>query len=200
MTLIRDIFCLAALTLISVPALADEQAPLRITKTSHEFIVQTASGPISITRKPTPYAVSKGFLQPLIPQPGVTPVSELDVLQALNDPKVMVIDMRDDDEPLQTIPNTFHIPYNEVEDRMAELSCTRLTKTSWDCTSAPQIIAFCNGPMCVQSPVAIAIMVKLGFPVEKISYYRGGMMDWQALGLTTVTGHRNPRLPGNAAR
>jgi hypothetical protein len=30
----------------------------------------------------------------------------------------------------------------------------------------------------------------MGFPVRNIAYYRGGMMDWEALGLTTVTGNR----------
>ena len=33
-------------------------------------------------------------------------------------------------------------------------------------------------------------MVRAGFPVSKISYYRGGMMDWEALGLSTVKGKR----------
>jgi hypothetical protein len=36
-------------------------------------------------------------------------------------------------------------------------------------------------------------MVRAGFPVAKISYYRGGMMDWEALGLTTVIGNRPSR-------
>ncbi|GIR69462.1 MAG: hypothetical protein CM15mP74_07130 [Halieaceae bacterium] len=31
-------------------------------------------------------------------------------------------------------------------------------------------------------------MIRDGFPAEKIHYYRGGMLDWDALGLTTVEG------------
>jgi hypothetical protein len=31
-------------------------------------------------------------------------------------------------------------------------------------------------------------MVRRGFPPEKIYYYRGGMLDWTALGLTTAKG------------
>jgi hypothetical protein len=46
--------------------------------------------------------------------------------------------------------------------------------------------------MCVQSPAGIARIVHMGFPANKISYYRGGMMDWEALGLTTVKGYRPP--------
>ncbi len=31
-------------------------------------------------------------------------------------------------------------------------------------------------------------MIREGFPTDKIYYYRGGMLDWDALGLTTVEG------------
>lgn len=58
------------------------------------------------------------------------------------------------------------------------------------CRRAVNIVAFCHGPMCLQSPAGIASIVRLGYPVGKIAYYRGGMTDWEALGLTTVTGHR----------
>ena len=144
-----------------------------------------------ITRTMTVCARNKGFLQPLVPQPGVRPVTEIEVLQALNDPASMVIDMRDEEDPLEaTIPNSYHIPFNELEDRMGELGCSRIQKTQWDCAKASNIVAFCNGPVCPQSPVGIASMVRSGLPVSKISYYRGGMMDWEALGLTTVKGNR----------
>lgn len=34
--------------------------------------------------------------------------------------------------------------------------------------------------------LAIKAMTREGFPAEKIYYYRGGMLDWDALGLTVV--------------
>ena len=172
-------------------ALADNAQLLRIIGQDRQLVIQTPSGPLTITRVKTRCASDKGYLQPLVPQPGVHPVTEIEVLRALNDPATMVIDMRDEDDPLaQTIPNSYHIPYNELEDRMDELRCVRLSKTKWDCAKAANVIAFCNGPMCLQSPAGIASMVRVGFPVDKISYYRGGMMDWEALGLTTVKGYR----------
>ena len=172
-------------------AQAEGNQPLRITKQSHEFVVQTPDGPLVVTRAKRAGGMTKGFIQPLVPQPGVTPVTEIDVLHALNDPSTMVIDMRDDDEPLgPTIPNSYHIPYTELEDRLDELGCQPRGKSQWDCTNAFKIVAFCHGPMCVQSPAGIARIVHRGFPVNKISYYRGGMMDWEALGLTTVKGYR----------
>ena len=174
-----------------MPALAQGPELLKIIGQDKQFVVQTPSGPFTITRTLTACAPVKGFLQPLVPLPGVRPVTEIEVLHALNDPDSMVIDMRDEEEPLEaTIPNSYHIPFNELEDRLDEMGCTREGKGRWDCAKAPHIVAFCNGPVCPQSPSGIASMVRAGFPVTKISYYRGGMMDWEALGLTTVSGNR----------
>ncbi|HNV58836.1 MAG TPA: rhodanese-like domain-containing protein [Rhodoferax sp.] len=182
---------LLAATSGAPPARAQGPERLKIVGNDRQFVIQTPQGPFTITRTLTACAPVKGFLQPLIPLPGVRPVAEIEVLQALNDPQTMVIDMRDDGEPLEaTIPNSYNIPFNELEDRMDEMGCTRQNKQPWDCTKALQIVAFCNGPVCPQSPAGIASMVRAGFPVSKISYYRGGMMDWEALGLTTVSGHR----------
>jgi rhodanese-related sulfurtransferase len=182
-----------------LPAHAQGSEPLRIIGQDKQFVIQTPKGPFTITRTLTDCAPVKGFLQPLIPLPGVRPVAEIEVLHALNDPSTMVIDMRDEPEPLEaTIPNSYHIPFNELEDRMNEMGCTRKGKGQWDCTKALQVVAFCNGPACPQSPAGIASMVRAGFPAAKISYYRGGMMDWEALGLTTVSGNRPAQKHGRA--
>lgn len=178
----------------ALPAWAQGPELLKIIGQDKRFVVQTPDGPFTITRTLTACAPVKGFLQPLIPLPGVRPVAEIEVLHALNEAGTMVIDMRDEDEPLEaTIPNSYHIPFNELEDRMDEMGCTREGKGKWNCVKARHIVAFCNGPVCPQSPAGIASMVRAGFPVANISYYRGGMMDWEALGLTTVTGNRPTR-------
>jgi rhodanese-related sulfurtransferase len=182
---------LFAATCGALPARAQGLELLKIIGQDRQLVVQTPDGPFTITRTLTACAPVKGFLQPLIPLPGVRPVAEIEVLHALNDPDTMVIDMRDEDEPLEaTIPNSYHIPFNELDDRMDEMGCTRKGKAQWDCTKAPHVVAFCNGPVCPQSPAGIASMVRAGFPATRISYYRGGMMDWEALGLTTVRGNR----------
>lgn len=56
----------------------------------------------------------------------------------------------------------------------------------WDFTEAKELVIWCNGPWCGQSPRAIHALLKLGYPAEKLYYYRGGMQMWQILGLTTV--------------
>jgi rhodanese-related sulfurtransferase len=56
----------------------------------------------------------------------------------------------------------------------------------WDFSEARQLLLWCNGPWCGQSPRAIHALVALGYPAEKLYYYRGGMQMWQSLGLSTV--------------
>jgi len=56
----------------------------------------------------------------------------------------------------------------------------------WDFTSAKKLILWCNGMWCGQSPRAIQGLLELGYPAEKILYYRGGMQVWQSLGLTVI--------------
>lgn len=56
----------------------------------------------------------------------------------------------------------------------------------WDFRNALELLLFCNGPWCDQSPRAINNLIALGYPPDKLYYYRGGMQVWQLLGLTTV--------------
>lgn len=56
----------------------------------------------------------------------------------------------------------------------------------WDFTRAKDLVLWCNGPSCGQSPRAIRGLLDAGYPGEKIKYYRGGMQMWQLWGLTTV--------------
>jgi rhodanese-related sulfurtransferase len=56
----------------------------------------------------------------------------------------------------------------------------------WDFSEAKELLLWCNGPWCAQSPRAIRGLLNAGYPAEKLYYYRGGMQMWQSLGLTTV--------------
>ncbi len=63
-------------------------------------------------------------------------------------------------------------------------------KNKWDFSLAKKVILWCNGIWCGQSPRAIRGMLSLGYPAEKIFYYRGGMQSWQSLGLTIARGDK----------
>ena len=56
----------------------------------------------------------------------------------------------------------------------------------WDFSDAKELLLWCNGPWCGQSPRAIRSLLAMGYPAEKLYYYRGGMQMWQSLGLTTI--------------
>lgn len=56
----------------------------------------------------------------------------------------------------------------------------------WDFTEAKELVLWCNGPACGQSPRAIQGLLEVGYPADRIRYYRGGMQMWQLWGLTTV--------------
>lgn len=175
---------------LSGPAQAGDAEKLRLIDKETAITVSGPDGDIVIERVMTSCAKNKGWLQPMVPVPGVTPAGEIEVLQGLQDPDTLVIDMREIDWYVEaTIPTAINIPYTEVADRLDELGCTPTGgEPRWDCSAAKTVIAFCNGPVCPQSPTAIKAMDREGFPMSKVMYYRGGMLDWDALGFTTVAG------------
>jgi len=125
-------------------------------------------------------------VQPMIPAKGVTPIGEQEVIAMLQDPDAVLVDSRVAKWYYDgTIPGAQHIPYTEVADRLDELGC-EIDFDGWICDDAKPVALFCNGPWCGQSPTAIRAMIKVGYPADKIHYYRGGMQVWRMLGLTVI--------------
>ena len=69
----------------------------------------------------------------------------------------------------------------------------------WDFSSAKELLLWCNGMWCGQSPRAIQGLLKLGYPAEKIHYYRDGMQGWLILGLTVSVPETAAAVPKTAA-
>ena len=170
-------------------ALAADPEYLRIIGTDTRFVAKNAKGEETvITRVMTPCAKNKGWIQAMVPVPGVTPVGEMEILNAMNDREALLVDMREpEDRANGTIAGSLHIVYTEVAGRLTELGCTKAAG-KWDCSAAKKVYAFCNGPACPQSPSAIVAMARDGFPANRIYYYRGGMLDWAALDFPVVKG------------
>jgi len=61
-----------------------------------------------------------------------------------------------------------------------------LKNDQWDFNNARDLVLWCNGLWCGQSPLAIEGLLKHGYPASKLFYYRGGMQAWQSLGLTVI--------------
>jgi rhodanese-related sulfurtransferase len=162
---------------VTVPTLSGEVEISRIQDTEHEVTGEWAK-----TSRPCP----DFCIQPMNPAEGVTTIGELELLDALQDPEVVVVDSRTTDWYLGgTIPGAVNIPYTEAVDRMGELGC-EIDFDGWECAEAKKVALFCNGLWCGQSPTAIRRMIEAGFPAENISYYRGGMQSWRVLGLTVT--------------
>ncbi|MBL6430961.1 MAG: rhodanese-like domain-containing protein [Alphaproteobacteria bacterium] len=176
---------LAGIALLALSGFAVQaEEALKIGPDTSSVTIQTEDGPVEITRHRNDTQLIGGVLQPIIRCRAFSrPASE--VLEALQDDTALVVDMRTMDWRVKsTIPGSIHIPYTEVAMRLDELGCTGKPApgtAAMRCPSSPL-----QWPGLRQSPLAIAAMVREGFPAEKIHYYRGGMQDWTVLGLTTV--------------
>ena len=53
-------------------------------------------------------------------------------------------------------------------------------------------ILFCNGPQCAATPDAVEALLAAGYPAGALAYYRGGLHDWQTLGLPVEPGSAEP--------
>lgn len=161
--------------------------------------MNTVPPDFSLTSRPCPpFCVQPGSLGP-----GVETITELEVLDYLRrkeagDDSILVIDSRTPDWVAKgTIPGSVNIPWTRlsikggadpmsITDILTERFGVKEQEGLFDFSAAQTLIMFCNGPWCGQSPLNIRTLLKLGYPADKIKWYRGGMQVWQILGLTTV--------------
>jgi rhodanese-related sulfurtransferase len=159
----------------------------RIQDTSHKL-----KNSYTKTSRPTP----PFNIQPYEPIKGIKTVSELDVLDFLQNEvknsKGILIDAR---MPkwyrAGTIPKAFNIPFpiltsKNFKGQIAKIFSVKKEKKGWNFNNAQKLLIFDNGPWCQQGVHAMKNLVKIGYPKSKILYYRGGMQYWQILGLTTI--------------
>jgi rhodanese-related sulfurtransferase len=147
-------------------------------------------------------------VQPMHVAPGVETIGELDVLAYLKrasegDSSILVVDSRTPDWVMRgTIPGSVNVPWTKINQESGtfetpteadtidhvlhdQFGATK-TDSGWDFGKAKTLVMFCNGIWCHQSSLNILTLVKLGYPADKIKWYRGGMQDWLSVGLTTV--------------
>ena len=72
-----------------------------------------------------------------------------------------------------------------VEDVSLALKNNNLSEV-FDYSQAKILVLFCNGSWCGQTSKSIKALLALGYPPEKLKYYRDGMQGWVSLGFTTV--------------
>ena len=141
-------------------------------------------------------------IQPMILAPGVETIAELEVMDYLSkmakgDETILVVDSRTPDWVKKgTIPGSINIPWTKLNASKADpISIGEVMEENFnvveddekfDYSNAKTLVMFCNGMWCGQSPMAIKELLKLGYPAEKLKWYRNGMQDWEILGLSTV--------------
>ncbi len=137
-------------------------------------------------------------IQPLEAAAGVETVGELELLQFLEEHvqngSGALIDARVETwYNGGTIPGSINLAFNLFENPETNpflvpvlqlLGGMQSSNGSWDFANAKELALFCNGPWCGQSPRAIRNLVSVGYPADKIRYYRGGMQAWLGLGLS----------------
>lgn len=158
----------------------------RIQDTSHRLDTE-----FSKTSRPCP----PFCIHPMSAGEGIATVGEIEVIDFLEG-KVgtgsgLLIDSRLPDWFAKgTIPGAVNVPFSTLEpsnpyrDQILEALGARKIGSRWDYSNALELLMFCNGPWCDQSPRAIRNLTEVGYPPEKIQYYRGGMQLWLLLGLT----------------
>jgi rhodanese-related sulfurtransferase len=116
------------------------------------------------------------------------------------DTSILVIDSRTPDWVKKgTIPGAVNIPWTSLNPLQGAdpMSITEILENQfnvkqleglWDFSNARTLVLFCNGMWCGQSPNNILNLLRFGYPAHKLKWYRGGMQDWEILGLTTVPG------------
>ncbi len=170
---------------------------------------------VRIQRNQTPgntvnpdYAITSRKCPPFCIQPatiaeGVETIGELEMLDYLKrgsngDETILVIDSRTPDWVEKgTIPGSINIPWTSLKPgagadpfQIAEILEKTFGAVSleglWDFSSAKTLVLFCNGMWCGQSPTNIKTLLRFGYPAHKLKWYRGGMQNWENLGLTVV--------------
>jgi len=139
-------------------------------------------------------------VQPFEPFKGVETYGELELLSFLqkdvsNNTGVLVDARLPKWYKEGTIPGAINLPFTILNPDKANaylqqvlpiLGAEKKPDGSWDFTNAQKLVIFDNGPWCQQGVRAIKHLIEIGYPKDKIKYYRGGMQYWQILGFKVL--------------
>ncbi|MCG8083147.1 MAG: rhodanese-like domain-containing protein [Candidatus Thiodiazotropha taylori] len=140
--------------------------------------------------------------QPMKVADGIETIGEVELIAFLQnqlaEQQGLLIDARTEDwHERGTIPGSINIPFTHLnpaqgadeftlEESLQRLGA-RIVDGEWDFSQAKQLVIWCNGPWCGQSPTAIKGLIGIGYPKQKLLYYRGGMQLWRIYGLPVVS-------------
>jgi len=138
------------------------------------------------------------YIQPININEDIQTIGEVELLKFMkektNSREGILIDIRSKKEyKKESIPSAINIPA-EVKDNQVKLDkifkilgLVKNEDKSYNTNNALDVAIYSNGLWCDKSSLFIKKLIKLGYPAEKILYYRGGFQMWKILGFTTVT-------------
>ena len=147
------------------------------------------------------YVHTKGRLLPMQLDIDLETYGELEVLYTLKEmqtnPNIVLVDARTKQWfTYRTIPGSINMPFNyftdsdeyefEFEYALKFLGAVKDKDGDYDFDDVKTMVIFCNGPWCSQSPDMLFSLMKVGYPSEKLKWYRGGMQDWLSAGMTST--------------
>lgn len=83
------------------------------------------------------------------------------------------------------VPHSLMNPTNPYLSDIMQALGARSFEDTLNFTDALPLVIFDDGPSTTDAPLLITALLNAGYPSGKISYYRGGMLVWTALGLNT---------------
>ena len=103
----------------------------------------------------------------------------------------LLIDARNSIEyKRNTLPTAVNIPYSmltpnsKYREEILKLLGVKKLKKGWHFKYVHKLLIFDNGILDSRAIKMIDSLVKIGYPKNKILYYRGGVNSWKELGLT----------------
>ena len=152
------------------------------------------------SRKCPPFCIQPSRLAPGIETIGESEIINYAKAMSDGDGTIVLVDSRTPDWVERgTIPSAKNVPWTKlnpakgadpisIAEIMEGVFNVKSNEELMDFSECKTAVMFCNGMWCGQSPNNIQNLLKFGYPAHKIKWYRGGMQDWEILGLTTVPG------------
>lgn len=135
-------------------------------------------------------------LSPMIVARNVPTMGELEVIDFLSNQvesgEGLLIDARlPADRALGFIPASVNVPAatvaptNPYRDEILMALGAEQFQGVFNFTDAMSLVVFDAGPATQDASALITDLIAVGYPAEKIGYYRGGMLVWSTSGLST---------------
>ncbi|MFK5976595.1 MAG: rhodanese-like domain-containing protein [Sulfurovum sp.] len=143
-----------------------------------------------------------GKLLPISLDEDIETYGELEVLAFMKeiskgDKKKVLIDGRTESwYEYRTIAGAVNMSFKHFKDRerfhfefkahLKDLGVVINKNETLNFDKAKEVVIFCNGPWCGQSVAMIRALEEIGYPLENIKWYRGGLQNWLGAGMTST--------------